>query len=68
MGRASVSALELFGPWNWGLSFVKLITMKTAISVPNDLFERAEKASKKLQTSRSKLYALVLDKFQEARV
>ena len=41
--------------------------MKTAISVPNDLFERAEKASKKLRMSRSELYTMALDKFLETR-
>ena len=36
--------------------------MKTAISLPDDLFERAEVAAKKLRVSRSRLYARALEK------
>jgi metal-responsive CopG/Arc/MetJ family transcriptional regulator len=36
--------------------------MKTAISLPDELFERAEAAAKKLRVSRSKLYARALEK------
>jgi metal-responsive CopG/Arc/MetJ family transcriptional regulator len=34
--------------------------MKTAISLPDELFERAETAAKQLELSRSELYALAL--------
>ncbi len=36
--------------------------MKTAISLPDELFERAEVAAKKLRISRSKLYARAIEK------
>jgi metal-responsive CopG/Arc/MetJ family transcriptional regulator len=34
--------------------------VKTAVSIPDDLFRKAEKAAKKRNLSRSKLYALAL--------
>lgn len=34
--------------------------MKTAVSIPDDLFKKAEKAAKKRNMTRSKLYALAL--------
>jgi len=37
--------------------------MKTAISVPNPLFNHAEKLSKRLHMSRSQLYATALAEF-----
>jgi metal-responsive CopG/Arc/MetJ family transcriptional regulator len=37
--------------------------MKTAISVPDDLFRRAEAAARRLQVSRSELYAKALAEF-----
>lgn len=37
--------------------------MKTAISLPNELFRKAEAMAKKLRISRSKLYALALTAF-----
>ena len=37
--------------------------MKTAVSLPNDLFRRAEAAAKKLRISRSALYARAISDF-----
>ena len=37
--------------------------MKTAISVPDDLFRTAEAAARRLRVSRSKLYATALAEF-----
>ena len=37
--------------------------MKTAVSVPDDLFRLAEAAARRLQVSRSKLYATALSEF-----
>lgn len=39
--------------------------MKTAISIPNDIFEKAEKLSKSLKMSRSELYSKAVNKFVE---
>ena len=39
--------------------------MKTAISVPDDLFRLAETAARRLHVSRSKLYATALAEFLE---
>ncbi len=37
--------------------------MKTAVSIPDDVFEDAERLALRLQTSRSKLYARALAEF-----
>ena len=37
--------------------------MKTAVSIPDDVFENAERLASRLQTSRSKLYARALAEF-----
>ncbi len=39
--------------------------MKTAISVPDDVFELSEKLAKKLKVSRSKIFALGVKKLAE---
>lgn len=41
--------------------------MKTAISIPDDLFEAAEKLAERLAVSRSELYAKALAAFLESR-
>ncbi len=41
--------------------------MKTAISIPDDLFQAAEKLAKRLSVSRSELYAKALAAFLESR-
>ncbi len=37
--------------------------MKTAVSIPDDVFEDAERLASRLQTSRSQLYARALSEF-----
>jgi len=37
--------------------------MKTAISIPDDVFDEAERLADRLQTSRSQLYARALSEF-----
>ena len=37
--------------------------MKTAVSVPDDLFRMAEAAARRLRVSRSKLYATAISEF-----
>lgn len=37
--------------------------MKTAISIPDDLFQQAEETAKKLGIPRSQLFALALEEF-----
>ena len=37
--------------------------MKTAISIPDDVFEAADRAAKKLGVSRSKLYATAVHEY-----
>jgi predicted transcriptional regulator len=41
------------------------MSMKTAISLPEDLFLQAEAAAKKLRVSRSQLYAKAIAEFLE---
>lgn len=41
--------------------------MKTAVSVPDDLFRMAEAAARRLRVSRSKLYATAIAEFLERR-
>jgi metal-responsive CopG/Arc/MetJ family transcriptional regulator len=41
--------------------------MKTAVSVPDELFRQAEAAAKKLRMSRSKLYATALAEFLDRK-
>lgn len=39
--------------------------MKTAISVPNDIFELSDKLAKKLKVSRSRIFAMGVEKLGE---
>ena len=48
-----------------GITQVILLVMKTAISVPNDVFELSEKLAKKLKVSRSKIFAMGVKKLAE---
>jgi predicted transcriptional regulator len=41
--------------------------MKTAVSVPDDLFRQAEVAARRLRVSRSKLYAAAIAEFLQRR-
>ncbi len=48
-----------------GITLVILSSMKTAISLPDDLFKAAELAAKRLRLSRSELYQRALGAFLE---
>ncbi|MBI2299778.1 MAG: hypothetical protein HYU66_12700 [Armatimonadetes bacterium] len=37
--------------------------MKTAVSIPDDVFQQAERLARQLQTSRSRLYSSALKEF-----
>jgi hypothetical protein len=41
--------------------------MKTAVSVPDELFRRAEAAARRLRVSRSQLYARAIEEFLKAQ-
>jgi metal-responsive CopG/Arc/MetJ family transcriptional regulator len=41
--------------------------MKTAVSMPDDLFRLAEAAARRLRISRSKLYAIAISEFLDRR-
>jgi predicted transcriptional regulator len=41
--------------------------MKTAVSVPDDLFRQAEVAARRLRVSRSRLYATAISEFLNRR-
>jgi predicted transcriptional regulator len=43
------------------------MSMKTAVSVPDDLFRLAEAAARRLRVSRSKLYATAIAEFLDRR-
>jgi hypothetical protein len=42
--------------------------MKTAVSIPDDVFEKGEKAAKRLKLSRSELYARALEAYVDAHL
>ena len=48
-----------------GYTFVILLSMKTAVSIPDTLFLEAEKTAKQLGLARSQLYAKALEEFIE---
>ena len=37
--------------------------MKTAVSIPDDIFERAERLARRKQCSRSEMYAAAIDEY-----
>jgi metal-responsive CopG/Arc/MetJ family transcriptional regulator len=41
--------------------------MKTAVSLPDDLFRQAEMAARRLKVSRSRLYARAIERFLQDR-
>ena len=43
------------------------LSMKTAVSLPDDLFRLAERAARKLKMSRSQLYATAIAEFLDRR-
>jgi hypothetical protein len=56
--RVTVSFQRALG-YNLGYT----ATMKTAVSMPDDLFRRAEAAARRLRVSRSELYAKAIAEF-----
>ncbi len=62
-GSAIISAMGL---GDVGYNQVILAGMKTAISLPDETFERAERAAKRLGITRSELYARAVDAFVES--
>lgn len=46
-----------------GYNFGYTLLMKTAISIPDSIFEQAEAAARELQMSRSELYTTALREF-----
>lgn len=48
-----------------GNTLVILPNMKTAISIPNDVFELSEKLAKRLKVSRSRIFAMGIKKLAE---
>jgi metal-responsive CopG/Arc/MetJ family transcriptional regulator len=40
--------------------------MKTAVSIPDDVFEKGEKAARRLKMSRSELYARAVEAYVDA--
>jgi metal-responsive CopG/Arc/MetJ family transcriptional regulator len=48
-----------------GIKKVILVQMKTAISIPDRLFDAAERVSRRLGISRSRFYALAIEKVLE---
>ena len=50
-----------------GMTWVILLHMKTAISVPDAVFKAAERVAKKLKLSRSELYTRALKEFLAAK-
>jgi metal-responsive CopG/Arc/MetJ family transcriptional regulator len=53
--------------YNESITSVILFVMKTAVSLPDDLFRMAETAARKLKMSRSQFYAAALSEFLERR-
>jgi metal-responsive CopG/Arc/MetJ family transcriptional regulator len=55
-----------------GITRVMLLCMKTAVSIPDDLFRLAEAAARRMQISRSQFYARaiseLLNRHQESAV
>lgn len=49
----------------FGITEVILVVMKTAISVSDEVFQLSEKLAKKLKVSRSKVFAMGVEKLAE---
>lgn len=59
MGQAGSARSAV--PLGYNLGYT--MSMKTAVSVPDDLFQQAEAAARRLRVSRSKLYAKAIAAF-----
>jgi len=53
--------------YNVSITCAILALMKTAISLPDDLFRMAEAAARKLKMSRSQLYAAAISEYLDRR-
>ncbi len=51
----------------FGITFCYTYRMKTAISLPNEIFKEVEKFSKEHQYSRSEVFAMAVKEFLEKR-
>jgi len=60
--RMSADVIALDGGYNHGYTS---LPMKTAISIPDEVFEAAERAAKSLGVSRSELYATAVREYLE---
>jgi predicted transcriptional regulator len=61
--RSRGHALSRGGPSDPGSYTCYTFTVKTAVSLPDDLFERAEHAARQLGVNRSQLYARALTRY-----
>lgn len=50
-------------PWTTSVLPVILVDVKTAVSLPDPVFERAERLADRLGLTRSRLYALALQQY-----
>ncbi len=50
---------------DYGITFVILVIMKTAISIPDPVFKTAERLAKRLGMSRSELYVRAISSYIE---
>ncbi|MEK7767864.1 MAG: hypothetical protein AAB368_16660, partial [bacterium] len=64
--RLVPSFVALAGSCKAGITFVILLHVKTAISLSDDVFDTAERLSKRLGISRSRLYAKAVEAFVKA--
>jgi len=48
-------------PWDWSCGYT--LGMKTAISIPNDLFDGAERLARRTRRSRSRLFTDALREY-----
>lgn len=55
-----------YGVLTFGITLVILMTMKTAISLPDPIFESADQLARRLDISRSELYVRALKSYIEA--
>jgi Arc/MetJ-type ribon-helix-helix transcriptional regulator len=50
---------------DFGITFCHIIIMKTAISIPDEIFEKVEKYSKEHRYSRSEVFVMAVREFLE---
>lgn len=69
LGRQPAAHPETTAPRSYRVSVlpVILVAMKVAVSVPDDLFERADETASRLGLNRSQLYARAIQEFLDAQ-